>query len=104
MHAPKFPEYENMVSGYVADGEFHTGMIFSNQKVVVRVVKNYNISRSLDYKVHESEPIPFTVSANTLALGVNSLLGSVSERIRTFGRSRNTTTCTLALRHTPQLK
>ena len=51
MHAPEFPEYANMVSGYIANGEFHVGMIFSDQEAVIRIVKNYSIFRSMDYKV-----------------------------------------------------
>ena len=32
MHAPEFPEYANMVSGNAADGEFYSGMIFSDRE------------------------------------------------------------------------
>ena len=59
MHAPEFSEYANMVSGNVVDGEFDGGMIFNDREAVVHSVKNYSISRSVDYKVHESEPLTF---------------------------------------------
>ena len=48
-----------MASGYVVDGESHIGMQFNDQETIIRVVKNYNISRSVDYKVHELEPMTF---------------------------------------------
>ena len=59
MYALEFSEYVNIVSGYVADGEFHAGMIFSDREAIVQAVKNYSLSRSVDYKVHESEPLTF---------------------------------------------
>ena len=33
--APEFPEYVNMVGGYVADGELCIGMEFSDREAVV---------------------------------------------------------------------
>ena len=59
IHALEFLEYANMVSGYVVDSEFHAGMIFNDRKAVILVVKNYSISRSVDYKVHKLEPLTF---------------------------------------------
>ena len=55
VHAPKFLEYASIASDYVVDGEMCVRMQFNNREVVVQVVKNYIIFRSVDYKVHESE-------------------------------------------------
>ena len=74
MHTPEFPEYANMVSGYVADGEFHAGMIFSDREVVVQAVKNYSLSRSVDYKVHESEPLTFYCKCKHFGSGCHWLI------------------------------
>ena len=35
MHASEFPEYANIVSGNVADGEFYGGMMFNDQEAIV---------------------------------------------------------------------
>ena len=74
IHTPKFPEYVNMVSGYVANEEFHGGMIFSNREVIVRAVKNYSISRSVDYKVHESELLTFYCKCKHFGSGCHWLI------------------------------
>ena len=59
MYAAEILEYMNIVSGYVTDGKFYTRMIFNDKEAIVQAVKNYNISRLVDYKVHESELLTF---------------------------------------------
>ena len=56
MGAPEFPDYVNIVGGYVAGGELHVGMEFSDRKAVIQAIKDYNISKSTYYKVFELEP------------------------------------------------
>ena len=74
MHTPEFPEYANMVSSNAPDGEFYSGMIFNDREAVVRAVKNYNISRSVDYKVHESEPLTFYCKCKHFGFGCQWLI------------------------------
>ncbi|XP_057724710.1 uncharacterized protein LOC130940554 [Arachis stenosperma] len=59
MHAPEFPEYVNVSKNYAANGELCVGMLFKNKEGVVQAIKNYSLSKSVDYKVHESEPATF---------------------------------------------
>ena len=89
MHAPKFPQYANIASNYAADGELYVGMKFNDRKVVVRAIKSYGISKSMDYYVCESESRTFYLSANITAWGAVSLLGLVSEKRWTYGKSES---------------
>ncbi|RYR47040.1 hypothetical protein Ahy_A07g032947 isoform A [Arachis hypogaea] len=59
MHAPEFPEYVNVSKNYAANGKLCVGMLFKNKEGVVQAIKNYSLSKSVDYKVHESEPATF---------------------------------------------
>ncbi|XP_016205201.1 uncharacterized protein LOC107645634 [Arachis ipaensis] len=58
MHAPEFSEYANTCEGNAAaeDGEFRVGIEFGSRKSVISAIKNYSISRGVDYTVYESEP------------------------------------------------
>ncbi|RYR38522.1 hypothetical protein Ahy_A09g043563 [Arachis hypogaea] len=53
MNAPEFFELTNL------DGEFAIRMEFSSRKSVVMAIRNYTISKEVDYKVFESEPLTF---------------------------------------------
>ena len=59
MHALEFPEYANMASDYTVGGELFVRMQFSDREAVVRAIKNYSISKSVDYNVCESESRTF---------------------------------------------
>ena len=48
-----------MASSYVAGGALCVGMEFSDREAIVQVIKDYNISKSVDYKVFKSEPTTF---------------------------------------------
>ena len=74
MHAPKFLKYAGMASGYVADGELYVGMQFNDRETVVRAVKTYSISRSMDYKVYESEPMTFDCKCKHFGSGCQWLV------------------------------
>ena len=49
MHALEFPKYANMVSDYAADGELYVGMEFKDREAVIQEIKNYDISKSVNY-------------------------------------------------------
>ncbi|XP_025674583.1 uncharacterized protein [Arachis hypogaea] len=61
MHAPEFSEYANTGEGNAAveDGEFSVGMKFGSRESVISAIKNYTMSRGVDYIVYESEPQTF---------------------------------------------
>ena len=74
MHAPEFPEYANMASDYTVDGELCVGMQFSDREAVVRAIKNYSISKSVDYNVCESESRTFYCKCKYYGVGCNWLV------------------------------
>ena len=86
-----------MASGYVAGGELCIGMEFSDKEAVVRAIKDYSISKLVDYKMFKLELTTFVVSANTSAKGTNGFLESVSEKRRMFRKLENIMAYTLAL-------
>ena len=59
MGAPEFPEYVNMAGSYVAGGELCDGMEFSDREAVIQAIKDYNISKLVEYKVFELRPTAF---------------------------------------------
>ncbi|MED6141735.1 hypothetical protein PIB30_106481 [Stylosanthes scabra] len=51
--------YEMDGPTYVPGGEFAIGMEFNSRESVIKAVKEYTISRGVDYWVRESEPTTF---------------------------------------------
>ncbi|XP_057733910.1 uncharacterized protein LOC130949105 [Arachis stenosperma] len=59
---------------FVADGEFVVGMEFSFRKAVIKVIKEYTIRRSVDYRVYESEPLTFYAKCTQYGSGCDWLI------------------------------
>ncbi|MED6124382.1 hypothetical protein PIB30_058442 [Stylosanthes scabra] len=57
--APEFAEDMNPGPTYVPGGEFAIGMEFNSRESVIKAVKEYTISRGVDYWIRESEPTTF---------------------------------------------
>ncbi|RYR16339.1 hypothetical protein Ahy_B04g073342 [Arachis hypogaea] len=86
MHDPKFPELGVQVLSIfclavvaaeipiVADGEFAVGMEFSFREAVIKVIKEYTIRRSVDYRVYESEPLTFYAKCTQYGSGCDWLI------------------------------
>ena len=74
MQAPEFLEYVNMTSGFVVDGDLCVGMQFSDKKAIIRAIKNYNISKLIDYKVFESERTSFYCKCKHFGRGCDWLV------------------------------
>ena len=51
LHAPKFREYAKTASNYAANNELSAGMQFNDRDIIVRTIKNNNISKLVYYKV-----------------------------------------------------
>ena len=71
MHAPKFLEYANIANDYAIDGKLCVGMQFNDKEAIVRAIKNYNISKSMDYYMCESEPRTFYCKCKHYGRGCN---------------------------------
>ena len=56
MNVPKFPEFARAVLEYEVGGEFQIGMQFEDKKVADHVIRYYNMSRSMMYRVKELSP------------------------------------------------
>ncbi|XP_057744735.1 uncharacterized protein LOC130962550 [Arachis stenosperma] len=65
----------------VADGEFAVRMEFSSSEAVIRVMKEYAIQKSVDYRVHESEPLTFYAKCTQYGEGCDWLI-----RVSMIGR------------------
>ena len=74
IHTFEFPEYANMASGYATNCELYVGMQFNDRETVVRAFKTYNISRSMDYKLYESEPMTFDCKCKHFGSGCQWLV------------------------------
>ena len=74
MHVPEFLEYANMVSDYVANGELCIGMEFNDKETIIWVIKNNNISKSVDYNMYELEIKTFYYKYKYYSLGCNWLI------------------------------
>ncbi|MED6157517.1 hypothetical protein PIB30_023903 [Stylosanthes scabra] len=61
MKEPEFAEDMNPGPTFVPGGEFAIGMEFNFRESVIKAVKEYTISRGVDYWVKESEPTTFYV-------------------------------------------
>ena len=73
MHALEFLEYANMASDYAVDGELCVGMQFSNREAIAQAIKNYIISKLMDYYVCELEPKTFHCKYKHYSMGCNWL-------------------------------
>ncbi|RYR17590.1 hypothetical protein Ahy_B03g062295 [Arachis hypogaea] len=75
MHVSEFPKYMTAAEvSIVADGEFVVGMEFSSREAVIKAVKDYNIRRSVDYRVYESEPLTFYAKCTQYGSGCDWLI------------------------------
>ncbi|QHO43505.1 Putative mutator sub-class protein [Arachis hypogaea] len=74
MHVPEFSDYISAEILFVADGEFAVGMEFSSRKTVIKVIKEYTIRRSVDYRVYESEPLTFYAKCTQYGSGCDWLI------------------------------
>ncbi|MED6151529.1 hypothetical protein PIB30_083395 [Stylosanthes scabra] len=59
LKAPKFAEDMNSGPTFVLGEEFAIGIEFNSRESVIKAVKEYTISRGVDYLVRESEPTTF---------------------------------------------
>ncbi|XP_016173466.1 uncharacterized protein LOC107615969 [Arachis ipaensis] len=59
MHAPEFAEFANPSIPFVQDGEFAVGMEFGSREDMVMAIRRYTLSKGVDYRVYESEPLTF---------------------------------------------
>ncbi|MED6198647.1 hypothetical protein PIB30_068465 [Stylosanthes scabra] len=59
MKEPKFAEDMNPGPTFVPGREFAIGMEFNSRESVIKAVKEYTISRGVDYWIKESEPTTF---------------------------------------------
>ena len=71
MHAPKFPEYANIASDSIVDSELCVGIQFNDREAVVRAIKNYNISKLVDYYLCESKSRTFYCKYKYYGMGCN---------------------------------
>ncbi|RYR45908.1 hypothetical protein Ahy_A07g031678 [Arachis hypogaea] len=69
MHVSEFSDYISAEIPFVADGEFAVGMEFSSREAVIKAIKEYTIRRSVDYRVHESEPLTFYAKSTQYGSG-----------------------------------
>ncbi|XP_015953842.1 uncharacterized protein LOC107478216 [Arachis duranensis] len=74
MHAPEFPEYANIGIADPEDGEFRIGMEYSSRKSVVAAIRNFTISKGVDYEVYESEPQTFYAKCKMYGHGCDWLI------------------------------
>ncbi|XP_025685692.1 uncharacterized protein [Arachis hypogaea] len=74
MHAPEFPEYANIGVADPEDGEFRIGMEYSSRKSVVAAIRNFTISKGVDYEVYESEPQTFYAKCKMYGRGCDWLI------------------------------
>ncbi|RYR09899.1 hypothetical protein Ahy_B05g078333 [Arachis hypogaea] len=99
MHVPEFPDYTN------ADGEFAVGMKFSSREAVIKVIKEYTIRRSVDYRVYESEPLTFYAKCTQYGSGCDWLIrvSMISRKycwvIRRYNGSHTCTKATISQDH-----
>ncbi|KAL4344175.1 hypothetical protein AHAS_Ahas11G0152100 [Arachis hypogaea] len=61
INAVEFPELTNLGVPFVQDGEFAVGIKFNSRETVVMAIRNYTISKGLDYKLFEPELLTFYV-------------------------------------------
>ncbi|XP_025675666.1 uncharacterized protein [Arachis hypogaea] len=105
MHAPEFSEYMNAEIPFVADGEFAVGMKFSCREAVIRAMKDYTIQRGVDYRVYESEPLPFYAKCTQYGSGCDWLImvSLMSKKycwvIRRYNGSHTCTRATISQDH-----
>ncbi|XP_015933940.1 uncharacterized protein LOC107460122 [Arachis duranensis] len=106
MHVPEFPEYMTAAEiPIVEDGEFGIGMEFSSREAVIKAVKDYNIRRSVDYRVFESEPLTFYAKCTQYGSGCDWLIrvSLISRRycwvIRRYNGSHTCTRATISQDH-----
>ncbi|MED6196125.1 hypothetical protein PIB30_044391 [Stylosanthes scabra] len=59
LNAPEFAEDMNPGPTFVPGGEFAIGMEFNSREFVIKAVKEYTISRRVDYWIRESKPTTF---------------------------------------------
>ncbi|QHO04709.1 uncharacterized protein DS421_13g442520 [Arachis hypogaea] len=74
MHAPEFPEYANIGAADPEDGEFRIGMEYSSRKSVVASIRNFTISKGVDYEVYESESQTFYAKCKMYGRGCDWLI------------------------------
>ncbi|XP_025607645.1 uncharacterized protein [Arachis hypogaea] len=74
MHVSEFSDYISAEIPFVADGEFAVGMEFSSREAVIKAIKEYTIRRSVDYRVHESEPLTFYAKSTQYGSGCDWLI------------------------------
>ncbi|RYR39700.1 hypothetical protein Ahy_A09g045280 [Arachis hypogaea] len=74
MNAPEFTEYANIGAADPEDGEFRIGMEYTSRKSIVVAIRNYTISRGVDYNVYESEPQTFYAKCKMYRCGCDWLI------------------------------
>ncbi|RYR19577.1 hypothetical protein Ahy_B03g064400 [Arachis hypogaea] len=74
MNAPKFLEHANIGVTDPEDGEFRIRMEYSSRKSVVAAIRNYTISRGVDYNVYESEAQTFYAKCKMYGRGCDWLI------------------------------
>ncbi|RYR25393.1 hypothetical protein Ahy_B02g059109 [Arachis hypogaea] len=83
----------------MTDGEFTVGMKFNSKEAIIKAMKDYTISRGVDYQVHESEPTTFYAKCTQYSAGCNWLI-RVSKMSRKYyweiRRYNGSHTCTRA--------
>ncbi|RYR24664.1 hypothetical protein Ahy_B02g058176 [Arachis hypogaea] len=89
----------------IADGEFAVRMEFSSSEAVIRVMKEYAIRKSVDYRVHESEPLTFYAKCTQYGEGCDWLIrvSMISRKycwvIRRYNGSHTCTRATISQDH-----
>ncbi|XP_072071621.1 uncharacterized protein [Arachis hypogaea] len=89
----------------VADGEFAISMEFSSREAVIKAVKEYTIRRSVDYRVHESEPLTFYAKCTQYGSGCDLVIrvSLISRKycwvIRRYNGSHTCTRATISQDH-----
>ncbi|XP_057746344.1 uncharacterized protein LOC130965592 [Arachis stenosperma] len=105
MHVPEFPDYINAEIPFLVDGEFVVGMEFSFRKAVIKVIKEYTIRKSVDYRVYEFEPLTFYAKCTQYGSGCDWLIrvSMISRKycwvIRRYNGSHTCTRATISQDH-----
>ncbi|RYQ97196.1 hypothetical protein Ahy_B08g093213 isoform A [Arachis hypogaea] len=77
MHAPEFSEYANIGVADLKDGEFRIGMEYGSIKSVIAIIRNYTISRGVDYVVYEYESQTFYAKFKNYGRGCDWLIRAI---------------------------